>query len=169
MNPHHASRHCPVLFAGFGVRSDLIFKRAGRQPASCIIRPQKPLTRQHPGHGEGVAPSCLSLGSSPPPCLWGFRQPLFFPPQKHCRDARKADQLTPVAGNRVVLFCSVFRAKEVREGPCLENQADFPRDPLPLGYKEPSTTHCWGLYWSSLGPPERASVDARKREFDLHY
>lgn len=132
VNPHgtHASRRCLVLFAGFGVRSDLISRRTGRQPASCIIHPQShscgSITALEMGswvswRGAGWdmcgasfhSGSCfnqealerssskLPVSGELPQCLWGFRQPL-FPRQKHCGDARKPGQLTSVAGN---IFC----------------------------------------------------------------
>lgn len=65
-----------------------------------------------------AAPSSLSVGSSPH--IRGGAGSLSFPHcQKHCRDAEKLDQLTSGTGN------IIFRAKEVREGPCPKNWADF--------------------------------------------
>lgn len=132
---------------------ELAFKTTDWKPASWLTHPRKLITRQHHDHERGVlgfkmgdqvvtcvqwyevshyregptyinrlckpvAPSSLSVGGSPH--ILGDAGGLPFPHcQKYCRDAGKLDQLTSGAGN------IIFRAKEVRKGPCPKNWADF--------------------------------------------
>lgn len=77
-----------------------------------------------------MAPSCLSLGSSPlTPHVFGGSGSLIFP-IRSTAETLGSQTSSHQWLEKELLFCFVFRAKEVREGLCLENQADISQDPL---------------------------------------